>query len=141
MVSRGVYVEHLRKVDLFAGLTKKELEQVAMAGVEVDVTAGKVLLEQGHSGADAFVVLKGAFVARRNGRKVATLHAGDIVGEMSLLDDGPRSATVECTEAGSVLVISRGQFRAVVDSIPKLSHKLLASLAGRIRNVDTSLLG
>ncbi|MGB8859856.1 MAG: cyclic nucleotide-binding domain-containing protein [Ilumatobacteraceae bacterium] len=126
---------------LFSGLTKKELERVASAGSEVDVVAGKVLMEQNHSGADAFIVLKGTFVVRRNGRKAASLHAGDIVGELALLDDGPRSATVECTEAGSVLVISRGQFRAVLDDIPSLSHKLLAAMAGRVRNLDESVLG
>ena len=140
MASRGVYVEHLRRVVLFAGLTKKELERVASAGSELEVPAGKVLMEQGHSGSDAFIVLKGTFVVRRNGRKVAELGEGDIVGELALLDDGPRSATVECTADGSVFIISRGQFRAVLDDIPTLSHKLLAALAGRIRNVDLSAL-
>ncbi|HAN36027.1 MAG: cyclic nucleotide-binding domain-containing protein [Actinobacteria bacterium] len=141
MANRGVYVEHLRRVALFAGLTKKELEQVASAGSEVDVAAGKVLMEQGHSGSDAFIVLKGTFVVRRNGRKVAELNAGDIAGELALLDDGPRSATVECISDGSVLVIGRGQFRAVLDDIPTLTHKLLAAMAGRIRNLDQSVLG
>ncbi len=141
MANRGVYVEHLRRVALFAGLTKKELEQVASAGSEVDVAAGKVLMEQGHSGSDAFIVLKGTFVVRRNGRKVAELNAGDIAAELALLDDGPRSATVECISDGSVLVIGRGQFRAVLDDIPTLTHKLLAAMAGRIRNLDQSVLG
>lgn len=141
MANRGVYVEHLRRVALFAGLTKKELEQVASAGSEVDVAAGKVLMEQGHSGSDAFIVLKGTFVVRRNGRKVAELNAGDIAGELALLDDGPRSATVECISDGSVLVIGRGQFRAVLDDIPTLTHKLLAAMAGRIHNLDQSVLG
>ena len=141
MASRGVYVDHLRKVGLFSGLTKKELETVASAGSEVDVAAGKVLMVEGHSGADAFIVLKGAFLVRRNGRKVATLQSGDIVGELALIDDGARSATVECTAAGSVLVISRGQFRAVLDGIPTLSHKLLAAMAGRIRDLDRNIPG
>ena len=141
MASRGVYIEHLRRVDLFAGLTRKELERVAAAGSEVDVVAGKVVMEQDRSGADAFVVLKGTFVVRRNGRKLAELTAGDIFGELALLDDGPRSATVECSAAGSVLAISRGHFRAVLDDIPLLSHKLLAAMAGRIRNLDRTVLG
>lgn len=141
MASRGVYVEHLRRVALFAGLSKKELERVAAVGSEVDVVAGKVIMEQGHSGADAYVVLKGTFVVRRNGRKVAALTSGDIFGELALLDAGPRSATVECTEAGSVLVLSRSQFAAVLDEIPVLSIKLMAAMAGRIRNLDRTVLG
>ncbi len=141
MASRSVYVDHLRRVGLFAGLTKKELETVASAGSEVDVDAGKVLMVEGHSGADAFIILKGTFVVRRNGRKVATLHSGDITGELALIDAGPRSATVECTEAGSVLVISRGQFRAVLDDVPTLTHKLLTAMAGRVRDLDRNILG
>jgi CRP/FNR family cyclic AMP-dependent transcriptional regulator len=141
MASRGVYVEHLRRVALFAELSRKELERVASAGSEIEVAAGRVLMEQGRSGADAFVVLRGTFVVRRNGRKVAQLAAGDIAGELALLDDGPRSATVECTGDGSVLVISRSEFKAVLDDIPKLSRKLLAAMAGRIRNLDLAVLG
>ena len=141
MASRGVYIEHLRRVALFAGLSKKELERIAIVGSEVDVVAGRVVMEQGHSGSEAFVVLKGTFVVRRNGRKLAELASGDIFGELALLDDGPRSATVECTSDGSILVISRGQFRAVLIDIPALSHKLLATLAGRIRNLDRTVLG
>lgn len=141
MASRGVYVEHLRRVALFAGLSKKELERVAAAGSEIDIAAGQVIMQQGHSGADAFVVLKGTFVVRRNGRKVAELNAGDIFGELALLDDGPRSATVECATAGSVLAISRGQFKAVLDDVPTLTHKLLAALAARIRDRDRTALG
>ncbi len=141
MASRGVYIEHLRRVTLFAGLSKKELGLVAGAGTEVDVTAGTVIMEQGHHGVDAFVILKGTFVVRRNGRKLAELSAGDIFGELALLDDGPRSATVECTSNGSVLAIHRGEFRLVLDEIPALSHKLLAAMAGRIRNLDRTVLG
>jgi len=141
MASRTVYVEHLRRVSLFAGLTKKELAEVASAGSEIEVSAGKVLMEQGRTGGDAFVILRGTFVVRRNGRKVATLHEGEIFGELALLDDGPRSATVTCIEDGSVLVIGRGHFRAVLDDIPTLTHKLLAALAARIRDVDRSSLG
>ncbi|HQZ34923.1 MAG TPA: cyclic nucleotide-binding domain-containing protein [Ilumatobacteraceae bacterium] len=141
MTSRSVYVEHLQRVALFSGLTKKELGLVAAAGTEVDVAAGTVIMEQGRRGVDAFVILKGTFVVRRNGRKVAVLSAGDIFGELALLDDGLRSATVECTGDGSVLALSGGQFRAVVDNIPALSHKLLASMAGRIRNLDRTVLG
>ncbi len=141
MAGRRVYVEHLRRVGLFAGLTRKELERVASAGSQVDVAAGTILMQQGHSGADAFVVLDGRFQVRRNGRKVAVLTAGDVAGELALLDDKPRSATVVCIEDGSVLVFGHGDFRAVLDDIPTLAHKLLATMAGRIRNLDTGLLG
>jgi CRP-like cAMP-binding protein len=141
MANRGVYVEHLRRVQLFAGLSTKELERIAAAGSEIDVKAGTVLVTQGHVGHDAFIVLNGSFVVRRNGREVAQLSAGEFVGELALLDDQPRSATVECTADGSVFVIGPRNFRAVFDDLPALTHKLLAALAGRIRDLDRGFLG
>jgi len=141
MASRSVYVEHLRNVSLFSGLSKKDLELVAGAGAEVSVAEGAVILEQGGGGRSAYVILSGEFVVRRNGRKVATLGPGAIVGELALLDDQPRSATVVCTAPARVLEVTSGQFRAVLDEVPALAHKLMSALAGRVRNLDTSLLG
>jgi len=141
MASRSVYVEHLRNVSLFSGLSKKDLELVAGAGAEVSVAEGAVILEQGGGGRSAYVILSGEFVVRRNGRKVATLGPGAIVGELALVDDQPRSATVVCTAPARVLEVTSGQFRAVLDEVPALAHKLMSALAGRVRNLDTSLLG
>lgn len=141
MASRSVYVEHLRNVSLFSGLSKKDLELVAGAGAEVSVAEGAVILEQGGGGRSAYVILSGEFVVRRNGRKVATLGPGAIVGELALVDDQPRSATVVCTVPARVLEVTSGQFRAVLDEVPALAHKLMSALAGRVRNLDTSLLG
>jgi|JI7StandDraft_1071085.scaffolds.fasta_scaffold534970_2 CRP/FNR family transcriptional regulator, cyclic AMP receptor protein len=141
MASRSVYVEHLRNVSLFSGLSRKDLERVAAAGAEVAVAEGTVIMEQGGGGRSAYVVLSGEFVVRRNGRKVATLGEGAIVGELALLDDQPRSATVVCTAPAHVLEVTSGQFRAVLDEVPALAHKLMTAMAGRVRDLDTSLLG
>jgi len=141
MASRSVYVEHLRNVSLFAGMSKKELERVAGAGGEVGVAEGTVIMQQGEGGRSAYVILSGEFMVRRNGRKVATLGPGAIVGELSLLDDQPRSATVVCTAPAHVLEVTSGQFRAVLDEVPALAHKLMAAMAGRVRNLDASPIG
>ncbi|MDO8361756.1 MAG: cyclic nucleotide-binding domain-containing protein [Actinomycetota bacterium] len=141
MTSRRVYVEHLRNSAAFGGFTRKELERVASVGIEADLPAGTVLMHQGHTGHDAFIVLDGEVLVRRNGRRVATLGAGDIVGELALLDDGPRSATVECLSDCKLLLFTNREFTAVLDDVPALSRKLLASLANRLRTLDSALMG
>ena len=141
MASRRVYVDHLRHVPLFKGLSRKALERVAMAGQEVAVSAGTVLMEEGRAGRDAMVVLSGSIVVRRGDRKVATLGPGGVVGELALLDDGPRTATVVCASDARVLVLSAPEFRAVHDDVPALAKGLLSSMAERIRELDRTVLG
>lgn len=141
MASRRVYVEHLRHVPLFSGLSRKALERVAMAGQEVAVPEGTVLMEEGRPGRDAFIVLAGSLVVRRAGRKVATVSTGGVVGELALLDDGPRTATVVCATEARVFAISAPDFRAVYDDVPGLATGLLAAMAERVRDLDRTLLG
>ena len=141
MASKKAYVDHLKNVPLFAGCTRKELERIARSGDEVRMTAGTLLVDQGQTGRDAFVVLDGTVGVKRNGRKVASLDPGAIVGELSLLDHGPRTATVVCETDCDLFVISQRHFLAVLDDVPAIAHKLLASLASRIRDLDRAYYG
>jgi CRP-like cAMP-binding protein len=119
----------------------KDLEKIAKAGDEVAMPAGTTIVDQGQTGREAFVVLEGSVIVKRNGKKVATLGAGTVVGELSLLDHGPRTATVICETDCKLLLLSQRHFMAVVDEVPALSHKLMASLAGRIRDLDRQYYG
>lgn len=141
MFSKKAYVDNLRKVALFNGCTNKELDRIARSGDEVQMDAGTMLTDQGQTGREAFVVLDGTVGVKRNGRKVASLGPGAIVGELSLLDHGPRTATVTCDTDCSVFVISQRHFLAVLDDVPTISHKLLVSLASRIRELDRAYYG
>ena len=141
MASKKAYLDHLKNVPLFAGCTKKELERIARSGDEITMTAGSLLVDQGQTGREAFVVLDGQVTVKRNGRKVATLEPGGIVGELSLLDHGPRTATVVCETDCALFVIDQRHFLAVLDDVPTLAHKMLASLAGRIRELDRAYFG
>lgn len=141
MASKKAYVENLRSVPLFNGCTRKELDRIARSGDEVTMTAGTLLAEQGATGREAFIVLGGTVTVKRNGRKVASLGPGSIVGEMSLLDHGPRTATVTCETDCSIFVISQRHFLSVLDDVPTIGHKLLASLASRIRELDRAYYG
>ncbi len=141
MASKRVYVDHLQGIPLFAGLTQKELQRVAAAGTEVHVPAGTVVMREGEHGRSALIVLSGTMAVRRNGRKMREFTTGDMAGEMALLDDQPRSATVECITDCAVLEISGGQFKAVIDDVPAIGRKVLATLAARIRDLDRATFG
>ncbi|CAB4596764.1 unannotated protein [freshwater metagenome] len=141
MASKKTYLESLRRVSLFSSCSTKDLEKIAKAGDEVTLAAGTVIVDQGQTGREAFVIISGSATVKRNGKKVATLGAGSVVGELSLLDHGPRTATVVAETECTMLVISQRQFLAVIDAIPAISHKLLATLAGRIRELDRQYFG
>jgi len=114
---------------------------VARASDEVSLPAGRHLCEQGQIGREAFIILEGNAEVRRNGRKVATLKKGDCVGELALLDHGPRTATVTADGPLKVLVLGAREFAGIVDEVPPIAHKLLKSLAARIRELDTKTFG
>jgi CRP-like cAMP-binding protein len=141
MASKKKHLDTLRTVPLFASCTNKELEKVARAGDEITMTAGTLIVDQGQTGREAFVVLDGEVTVKRNGRKVATLGSGAVVGELSLLDHGPRTATAVCETDCTLLVIDQRRFLGVLDDVPAISHKLMAALAGRIRDLDRQYFG
>ena len=141
MASKRASLEHLRHVSLFASCSTKDLQKIDKVGDEITMAAGTMIVDQGQTGREAFIVLEGTVIVKRNGKKVATLGAGTMVGELSLLDHGPRTATVTCESDCTLMLITQRHFSAVLDEIPALAHKLLASLAGRIRELDRQYYG
>lgn len=141
MASKTAHLEHLRNVNLFQGCSTKELQKIAKAGDEITMPAGSLIVDQGQTGREAFIVLDGTVTVKRNGKKVATAGAGTVVGELSLLDHGPRTATVVCETECTLLILDQRHFMGVIDEVPTLAHKLLASLAGRIRELDRQYFG
>ena len=141
MASKRAYLDHLRNVPLFTACTNKELETIARATDEITLPAGHVLTDQGQTGREAFIIVDGSATVRRNGKKVATLGKGAVVGELSLLDHGPRTATVTTDSDTTVLVIEQRHFLGVLEDVPALARKLLATLAGRIREFDRQYYG
>lgn len=141
MASKKAQLEHLRNVSLFQGCSTKELERIAKASEEVKMVAGSLIVDQGQTGREAFVVLNGTVTVRRNGKKVGSFGAGTVVGELSLLDHGPRTATVTCDTDCELLLLDQRNFIGVLDSVPTMAHKLLATLAGRIRDLDRQNFG
>jgi len=141
MFAKTTKINSLKEVPLFAGLSRKELEIVAKGSDELSVAAGTIIVDQGQTGREAFLILSGTVTVKRNGRKVTTLEAGNLVGELSLLDHGPRTATVVCDTDCTFLVVDQRHFLGIVLASPSLTTKLLATLAGRIREFDKSTYG
>jgi len=141
MASKKAYLEHLRNVSLFQSCSQKDLEKIAKAGDEITMPAGSLIVDQGQTGREAFVVLEGTVLVKRNGKRLGAFGPGTVVGELSLLDHGPRTATVTCETDCTLLLLDQRHFMAVVDDVPALAHKLLASLAGRIRDLDRQYYG
>lgn len=140
-MARNSHLDHLASVPLFAACSKKELQAVAKAADELDLPAGRVLCEQGSTGREAFILLEGSAEVRRNNRKVATVGPGDCVGELALLDHGPRTATVTATTDLKVLVLAGREFSGIIDAVPSIAHKLMRALASRIRDLDAKAFG
>ena len=134
-------LKHLRYSPLFSSCSSQDLERIAKAGDQVTFAKGETLTKQGEPGKEAFIILSGKAIVKRSGKKVATLGTGSVVGELSLLDNGPRTATVVCDTECQVLVISRGNFLRVIDKVPALAHKLFGALAMRIRDLDRAYFG
>jgi CRP/FNR family transcriptional regulator, cyclic AMP receptor protein len=129
----------LQEVGLFSGFSKKELAAVSRATEQLDYRKGESLGKQGARADEAYVVVSGAIDVVRNGRKVATLGPGEVVGEMSLLDGEPRSADLTAAEDSTVLYIARRNFGGLLENNARLSGKVLRSLAQRLREADRRL--
>lgn len=140
-MARHDVTDHLAQVPLFAACSKKELARIAKATDEMHMEDGAVLTTQDDRSSEAFVIVSGNVVVKRNGRKVADLGPGSMIGELGLLDKGPRTATVTADGPVDVLVIGPREFAALLDDVPAISHKLLRSLAGRVRDLDTKTYG
>ncbi len=126
--------DHLSRIGLLSGCSERDLERLARATDEVRLPTGAVLTRQGDIGREAFVIVDGTAEVERDGAVVARLGPGDVVGELALLDGGPRSATVTATSDLDALVLTRPAFHAVLDEIPTLAHRLLVTLARRLRD-------
>jgi CRP/FNR family transcriptional regulator, cyclic AMP receptor protein len=141
MAGRDAYLDHIGSIGLFSALSRKELSRVARASDEVTVKAGHELARQGDIGREMFVIVEGEATVRRNGRKVTTLGPGASVGELSLLDRGPRTATVTCDSDCTVLVLGTREFTSLLDEVPGITHKVLSRLAAWVRDLDSQVYG
>jgi CRP/FNR family transcriptional regulator, cyclic AMP receptor protein len=123
----------LSGVTLFSACTDKELDRLARHAEIVDFRAGEVLMTEGESGHEFYVIIDGEVGVTRAGETVAKLGPGGYVGEQALLDPGPRTATITALRDVQAVLLSSREFYAAIDDVPGLSRKLLAGMAHRLR--------
>jgi len=136
MARRDAFLDHLAQVPLFSALSRKELALIARGAEDVKVDAGRVLVTEGTTGSEFFVIVEGTAKVTRRGRKVASIKPGDAFGELALLDKAPRNATVVAETPMEVVVLGQREFGGIIDEVPGFARKLLAGMAKRLRDAD-----
>lgn len=126
-------IEALSAVALFSGCSKKELQNVARLCTALSVEEGSVLTTEGSQGRECFVIADGKARVTIGGRKVGEVGPGECVGEMALLDGGPRTATITAESPMSVYVLSVSEFSSLLGVSPTILRKIAISLARRLR--------
>jgi CRP-like cAMP-binding protein len=135
--SQDVKVQALKAAPLFEGLSRKELVQLARVCEDLEVEPGKVLCEEGQIGHEFFVIIDGRVQVSRKGRRVATLSSGDFVGEVALVTQMPRMASVTTETPVRLFVMTRRDFRGVLDNNPNVELKVLRALARRLAETSS----
>jgi CRP/FNR family cyclic AMP-dependent transcriptional regulator len=129
-------VDALRSVGLFADCSTRELQRIARICTRDQADKGTVLTKQGDAGRECFVIADGSAAVEIDGRDVATVGPGDCVGEMALLDGGPRTATVTARTPMTMYVLTAAEFRTLLDASPSILRKMTMSLARRLRYAE-----
>jgi CRP/FNR family cyclic AMP-dependent transcriptional regulator len=128
---------------MFEDLDQRSLEAIANAAVEQRYESGQEIVRQGDTGVGAFIIRSGKveIVQHRDGNDetLGTMGPGEVFGEMALLDEFPRSATVRAVEPTTALGIQRWHFRGILESHPQIALALLPMLTRRIRNAEGRL--
>jgi len=132
MLRKNAKIELLKRVPLFERCSKAELQQIARLADEILLPDGQILTREGQPGREFFVLVEGQVDVRRKGRLVKKLSGGDFLGEIALVADVPRTATVTATTPLRALVMIDRDFRSLMKEVPSLQPKVLYALAMRM---------
>ena len=126
-------IDLIKGVPLFSGASKAELAAVAAIADEVDLPAGKTLINEGETGREFFVLIDGTAGAMQGGEKIGRMMGpGDFFGEIALVSKAPRTATITTTSPVRALVITDRAFRHLLDRSPEIAVTVLTALAERL---------
>jgi CRP/FNR family transcriptional regulator, cyclic AMP receptor protein len=132
VLRKNAKIELIKRVPLFSHCSKKELGLVAQIADEIDLPEGKTLMREGDRGREFFILVEGSADVRRRNRKVNTLGGGDFFGEIALVSQRPRTATVTTSSPVRALVVTDQSFRSLLDRAPDVQRKVLQALADRV---------
>lgn len=130
-MARDEKIEHLKRVPLFARLGRRELERLGQLADEVTVGLDRRLTEEGASGREFFIVLDGWVSVLEDRRQIARLGPGEFFGEIALVQERPRTATVRADGIVRLLVINHREFHALMDEFPSVREAVMQALAER----------
>ncbi|MGH2996236.1 MAG: cyclic nucleotide-binding domain-containing protein [Gaiellaceae bacterium] len=136
LFSHDTKADALARAPLFRGLTRQELLQLARVTEDMEVEAGRTLTREGELGSEFFVIVDGDVSVTKDGEEVRTLSAGDFFGEIALLEDARRTATVTATTPLRFFVLTRQGFRSLVVHQPEIDEKVRAAAAERAGVTD-----
>ncbi|HYW01070.1 MAG TPA: cyclic nucleotide-binding domain-containing protein [Candidatus Acidoferrum sp.] len=132
-------VEMLEKTPLWSGLTKLDLRQVIKASKERSFESGHTVVSKGDPGDGFYLIFEGAAEVRSDGKTLSKLGPGQFFGEMSILDNQPRSADVVTVEPSRILFLSALSFKTLIFANPKIALKMLQEFVRRLRDTDKLL--
>jgi CRP-like cAMP-binding protein len=139
MTRRDGYIEHLQRVPLFSACSRDELRKVSRRTTDIPIAEGHTLVNEGDRGLEFFVIVGGRAKVSRRGRKVGELGPGDFFGELALLIDAPRNATVTALTPMEAIVLSRKEFDAALAEAPRMTRRIMAGMASRLAEYDSRL--
>jgi CRP/FNR family transcriptional regulator, cyclic AMP receptor protein len=132
MLRKNAKVELIRGVPLFAECSRKDLNEIAGIADEIDLREGKELTKEGGAGREFFILVDGTADVTKGSRRVNQLGPGDFFGEIALVTQRPRTASVVATSPVRALVITGRSFRTLLDHQPEIQGKVMAALAARL---------
>jgi CRP-like cAMP-binding protein len=126
-------VQALSRAPLFEGLSRGELEELAKVTEDLDDEAGKVLCREAETAREFFVIVDGEVGVTKRGEEIRTLAKGDFFGEIGLLEDVPRTATVTAKTPLRYFVLTRQSFRSLLERQREIERKVMRAFADRVR--------
>jgi CRP/FNR family transcriptional regulator, cyclic AMP receptor protein len=139
LFSHDTKADALGACPFFQGLSRNELLEIAKVTEDLEVDAGKVLTREGQSGSEFFVIVDGDVSVTKDDQEIRTLGPGDFFGEIALLEDTPRTATVTAKTPLRFFVLTRQAFRSMLAHQPELEKKVLTALEERVRATSENI--
>jgi CRP/FNR family transcriptional regulator, cyclic AMP receptor protein len=135
LFNQDTKVAALKNAPLFDGLSRKELTLLARVSEDMEIPSGKTLCKEGEIGHEFFVIVEGEVEVKRRGKSLGTRGAGDFIGEIALLQETPRTATVTARTPLRVFVLTSKDFKHLVDENPNVERKVMRALARRVADL------
>lgn len=128
---KDVKTQLISKAPLFSHCSKGELQEIASIADEIDIAEGKELTTEGSPGREFFVIIEGTASVQQDGEQINDLGPGDFFGEVALVKDTPRTATVTATSPVRALVVTAQNFRRLIEQQPDIERTVLKALVDR----------